>query len=50
MKALDLKDKKYGITKSIREWSKITGIKYCTIWWRYKNNWDINKVLERNIK
>lgn len=39
-----------GTTKSIYEWSKITGIKYCTIWWRHKNNWDINKILERNIK
>lgn len=39
-----------GTTKSIYEWSKITGIKYSTIWWRYKNNWNIDKILERKGK
>ena len=39
-----------GKTKSIYEWSNITGIKYCTIWWRYRHNWNINKILERKVK
>ena len=35
-------------TKNIYEWSKITGIKYCTIWWRYKSGWKIEDILERS--
>lgn len=35
-------------TKNIYEWSAITGIKYCTIWWRYKIGWKIEDILERS--
>ena len=32
-------------THTLLEWEKITGIKYATLLWRYKQEWDAKKIL-----
>lgn len=39
-----------NITKNIYEWSEITGIKYCTIWWRYNKGWNTERILSKGVK
>jgi len=32
--------------KTMHEWSEISGIKHSIIYWRYKNNWPVEKLFE----
>lgn len=34
-------------THSIKEWSRIYGIKYLTAWYRYKHGWKFSKIFSR---
>lgn len=36
--------------KSVAEWSEITGIKYTTLLYRIKHNWDKDKVIEERVR
>lgn len=36
-----------GITHTIQEWSKLTGIKYDTLLWRFNQGWSAKKALSR---
>ena len=36
-----------GETHTLMEWADITGIKYVTLFWRYKQNWSPERILEK---
>lgn len=40
---------KDNITKTISDWSKEIGISQKTVAWRYRQGWDINKILDKKI-
>lgn len=35
-----------GETRTLSEWSRVVGIKYCTLWRRYKQGWAPEKILQ----
>lgn len=41
---------KIANSKTLKEWSKITGIKYPTLLWRFNQNWPVKNLLEINCK
>jgi hypothetical protein len=36
-----------GITKTLPEWSEETGVKFCTLFWRYKRWGHVDRVVEK---
>lgn len=34
-----------GISKTLPEWSEATGIKYITLYYRYRKGWSVEKIL-----
>lgn len=39
-----------GVSKTIAEWSEITGLNHGTIWRRIENGWPIEKALTKKVK
>ena len=35
-----------GQTRTLKQWSEVTGLSYNTLWWRWKTGWDVPSLLQ----